>query len=289
MDVRSTHEVGVMPLPHHLVAFVHLEKAAGTTVAGALRAAHPFRYAYVRPIVGRGPVFATADLAWYRRLNPAISIVAGHAVKPHSDLADHVERVDYLTILRRPADRYVSHALHRIEDGEFDSPTAFAADPRFHDLQVRSLVSTLHETRPMARSDVGSALSALDDFAAVGVVERLGRFAADVGSSTGIKLPTLETQRRNAAAARRVRSRWTPELVASALGSATAEANQMDQLLYDAVLERVGAEVVDPDEVQRILAPGLRSMIGTAAQRLAYDPLSSRARRKTREQGDGWY
>ncbi|MBA3562413.1 MAG: sulfotransferase family 2 domain-containing protein [Gammaproteobacteria bacterium] len=92
-----------------LLAFVHIEKAAGTTLIYLLRHNYLFRYLDVRPFSSSSQrVFTAADLARCLKLNPFLRSIGGHAVKPHSDLEILAPGIRYITLLRDPVERYLS-------------------------------------------------------------------------------------------------------------------------------------------------------------------------------------
>lgn len=92
-----------------LLAFVHIEKTAGTTLIYLLRSNYLFRYLDVRPLSSSSQrVFTAADLAKYLKLNPFLRCIGGHAVKPHSDLENLAPGIRYITLLRDPVKRYLS-------------------------------------------------------------------------------------------------------------------------------------------------------------------------------------
>lgn len=95
-----------------LVAFVHIEKAAGTTLIHILRTIYCGAYLDVRPLTKcSNGVFASRDLKAVRMIVPGLRCIAGHSIVPYSDLSD----VNYITLLRDPVKRYLSHYQHWVE------------------------------------------------------------------------------------------------------------------------------------------------------------------------------
>jgi len=99
-----------------LLAFVHVEKAAGTTFIHILRRNYLFKYIDARPYYpeSRG-LFAIRDLLLARKIVPGLSCIAGHSVKPYSNLDQSLVDVKYITILRDPVKRYVSQYQYWLE------------------------------------------------------------------------------------------------------------------------------------------------------------------------------
>jgi hypothetical protein len=98
-----------MKNPPWLLAFVHIEKAAGTTLIHLLRHNYFLRYLDVRPYSANSAKLYTAnDLMISRRMLPGLRCIAGHAVRPIADLESSGINIKYITLLRRPVDRYLS-------------------------------------------------------------------------------------------------------------------------------------------------------------------------------------
>lgn len=92
-----------------LLAFVHIEKAAGTTLVHILRRNFFGRYMDVRPLTRSADAAFTAnDLRLSFRVNPFLGCIAGHSLKPDYDLDIIAPQIRYITLLRDPVDRYIS-------------------------------------------------------------------------------------------------------------------------------------------------------------------------------------
>lgn len=92
-----------------MLAFVHIEKTAGTTLIHILRRNFFPRYMDVRPLTKPGDSSFTAyDLRTTERLNPLLTCIGGHSVTPHAELEAFAPNIRYITLLRDPVERYVS-------------------------------------------------------------------------------------------------------------------------------------------------------------------------------------
>ncbi len=99
-----------------IVAFVHIEKAAGASLVGILRRKFIFRLCEVRPLEqASGKEFTAEDMRKTLAVNPFAVAITGHAVKPFTDLQDYYKGIEYITLLRDPVKRYVSHYQYWIE------------------------------------------------------------------------------------------------------------------------------------------------------------------------------
>lgn len=105
-----------MSKPGQLLAFVHVEKAAGTSFIHILRHNYFMKYIDARPYFreSRG-LFAARDLSVARKVVPGLSCIAGHSIKPFSDIETVVPDIQYITILRDPIKRYVSQYQYWVE------------------------------------------------------------------------------------------------------------------------------------------------------------------------------
>jgi hypothetical protein len=104
-----------------MYAFVHIEKTGGTTLNGILRRSFGPRHCDIRlPLVKRRKerhdhrgIVEAADLDRVRRLYRNLRGIAGHNVKPYSNLRTNYPEIEFFTFLRRPVSRFRSHFLNR--------------------------------------------------------------------------------------------------------------------------------------------------------------------------------
>lgn len=100
-----------------LLAFVHIEKAAGTTLMHILRTNFFMSYSDVRPLSAAScHVFSSRDLQKIFIMSPGLKCIAGHSIRPFSDLTSIVPNVRYITLLRDPVQRYISQYQYWVEN-----------------------------------------------------------------------------------------------------------------------------------------------------------------------------
>jgi hypothetical protein len=87
-----------------LLVFVHINKAAGTTLRYILRSSYGPRHCDVEPWHGAwvDPPFSTEDLRRVRKLYPRLASIAGHRISGYVDLEEEGTDFRYLTFLREP-------------------------------------------------------------------------------------------------------------------------------------------------------------------------------------------
>ena len=99
-----------------ILAFVHIEKAAGTTLIHILRANFFLQHCDVMPLspTSNG-ILCAKDLKIFMVINPALKCISGHSIKPFGDLHTIAPRIKYVTILRNPIQRYISQYQYWVE------------------------------------------------------------------------------------------------------------------------------------------------------------------------------
>jgi len=181
-----------MNKPSQLFAFVHIEKAAGTTFIHILRRHFFCRYVDVRPLTSKGPddVFSYEDLVTYRRINPWISCIAGHAVRPFSDLGQQIPRIRYVTLLREPSERYISQFIYwndrlgrRVS---FEQFLALVAEQNFQTKKI------------CGQPDWRKAVNLLSTrFFCVGIMEKFDLFLVTLARKLGVSKSRLNYEKQN--------------------------------------------------------------------------------------------
>ncbi|HMW16051.1 MAG TPA: sulfotransferase family 2 domain-containing protein [Pseudomonadales bacterium] len=152
-----------------LLAFVHIEKAAGTTFIHILRRNFFLRYLDVRPYgIESGGLFLSGDLRISTRILPGLKCFSGHAVTPYSDLG-RPGKIKYITIMRDPVKRYLSQYQHWIEKKGLDVD--------FEDFLEIEELSNFQTRKYAGRDDLDEAKRRLQqEFLLVGYVEAYDEF-----------------------------------------------------------------------------------------------------------------
>lgn len=122
-----------------LLAFAHVQKAAGTTLTVLLRRHFGLSHLDVTPV--RGWRYTKEHLSADLRLMPVpLKSLAGHTLRPFLDYGPNEARLAWYTILRSPVDRYISHFQHHVEKmGRRITVEEFLREPIQRNWQVQFL------------------------------------------------------------------------------------------------------------------------------------------------------
>lgn len=176
-----------------ILAFCHIEKAAGTSLIHVLRQLFGTSYVDVRP-VSRGPhsFFDRADFELYDSLVPGIRCIGGHSVVPHSSLLDADPDFRFLTLFREPIGRVVSHYKFWVQRmGSKFSPEEFLGHPAANNFQVRKIAGS---------NDLEAAKKIIRDrFLMVGTIEEFDEFLVLLNGILGMPINKLLYRSRNIA------------------------------------------------------------------------------------------
>lgn len=216
-----------------LIAFCHIEKAAGTSLTHVLRRVFFLRYVAVRPYdPGHGHYFSLADLRVVRRCNPWVRAIGGHSVVPHSDLVTGPHSVRFITQLRDPVARAASQYRFWVSrlDQEPD-PDSFLQHHASRNFQVRKIAGA--ENLDLAKSMIRK------HFLLAGTVSRFDEFLVLLARSLGRPLEEFVYERKNIASARPGTD--IPDDFHARLRSR----NELDQALYDWVDSELIPEYID--------------------------------------------
>jgi len=100
---------------NNILAYIHIEKAAGQTFIRILENNFILRHCRVAPLHKKHKgIFSAADLNILLKFNPFLKAIAGHSVVPFSNL-DECMKVNYITIFREPVQRYISHFQYWVD------------------------------------------------------------------------------------------------------------------------------------------------------------------------------
>jgi len=108
-----------------MLAFIHIHKAAGTTVHHILRSSFGFRHCDVRPWNSPPPgleqwqvPFTAEDLQRLYVIYPNLRSIASHSVHPYSDLDSARPDIIYFTLMRDPLKMGASLYQYVVENND---------------------------------------------------------------------------------------------------------------------------------------------------------------------------
>jgi len=225
-----------------MIAVVHIHKTAGTTLASVFKRGFGGAHCDVHAEDPGSAFLSAADLTrMRRRWYPRLKSVLGHDVRIYSDLESAVEEIKWVTFLRNPVRRTISHYQYDLQRGGVDLP--------FEEWATHDAVSN-RMTRQIAGPD-GTADQAIDlmgRFAFVGVTERFDESLVLMQERLG--LPDIRYGRKWVAPSDDTKERLLTNPEAVAL---VESVNQHDLALWDHVM----AEVYPKQQAE--FGPGLKT------------------------------
>lgn len=257
------------------IAFVHIQKTAGTSLKFVIRNSLGIRHSDVNPLDPREDSFRSRDLAFARSANPHLQSISGHELcEPTRHLQGEV--VPY-TILRDPVARMLSHFQHKVATGRHpDDFPRFLEDPENHNFQVRKIAGG---------EDLAKAIRLLGEaYFFVGLAERFDASLVVLQALCPFALD-VRYRKRNVAADNSVRRRIESK---RALMKAAEAANRLDRQLWEHVdgvlfprlLARSGADVSCPVPAWPRSRPPWRYHASRLYHRAVYRTRLKRERRR---------
>ncbi len=172
-------------LSDNIIAFVHIEKAAGSSLIALLRYNFPFTHCEVKPLSkDLSHVFSACDMEKILKINPWVKSISGHSLTPVSNLRLAYPNIQYITLLRDPVKRYISNYLYWVDamgyKGNFQT---YLGVEKIWNFQVKKIAGV--EDLEVARKIVDK------EFFLVGLTEEFASFLLLLGkkmSKTQFKL-----------------------------------------------------------------------------------------------------
>jgi len=273
-------------VPKSLLAFVHIEKAAGLTLTHILRRNFFMRHLDVRPLYQESKaVFRSADLRTLLKINPIIRSISGHSVKVFSDLESLIPETKHIVLLRDPIKRYVSHYIYILDWRKKSFPFERFLSNEFY---------ANHQTKAIAScADVEVAKEYLSTrFLVVGVVEEFDEFLIRLKKKLEpMNFDPLYT-RQNVAVDKVPRREKTSTHILQKYRDAITDRNYLDLQLFQYLHEKIlpkQKEDYGPDlqhdlaEFQAMLKYRkprmMRSYIDYGVRKLYYEPIIGTVRK----------
>lgn len=251
-----------------MLAHVHIQKTGGTTLNYILRCSHGLRYCNARTWDKSSTLFTAADLKRLRLICPHLRSISGHRVTPASDLPPDI---DYVTFLRDPIERTVSHYQYRVQRfGDRESLHDWLRHGRIRNLQVKRFAG--------GKEDIDVAKDNLKQCAFVGLTEHFDKSLVMAKCVLQPYRLRIAYQRRNTATDNTIKRQLLTNKETRQL---LEKANHLDLELYrwardELFTAQVGqygptlSRDVERFEAQRSGSKNLRYYTGTVWQRYAY-------------------
>lgn len=217
-----------------IIAFVHIPKAAGTTLIHILRKTFFLRHIDVRPLAKSSDgILKERDMKIYLRINPLLKSISGHSIRitKKNTSATNVE-YKYIILLRNPVDRYLSHyqygkdVLHRSDYSKFER---YLVNKSYCNLQLKYISND--ENMDIAKNAL------LNDFSCVGVTESFNEFLSRLDKLIHPSKICMNYKAQNESHKRLNSSRLVRQKLMEKYHNQIIENNSKDIELYNFVLD----------------------------------------------------
>lgn len=206
-----------------MIAFVHIQKCAGTSLKFVLRNSFGLRHCDVLPVT-EDRTFYDADLRFVKRLYPWLQSIAGHSlIHPTHNIS---EPLDYYTYLRDPIERCASHYQYHLQVMNREATfVSWIHEPQWQDYQVKKIAG---------EANVQKAIELLEKhFFFVGLTERFDEGLQILSALAPYRIDPGYTPQ-NIAAGNHIK-----DAVLAEHSAWLQEFNQLDQQLYTYVQEQL--------------------------------------------------
>ena len=88
-----------------ILAFIHIPKAAGSTVTHILRSKFGLNHCRV---ISKDEVYKPKDLIFDQKIYPRLQSISGHQLRPHINFGSFEEQLFWFVMLREPVERFIS-------------------------------------------------------------------------------------------------------------------------------------------------------------------------------------
>jgi hypothetical protein len=228
-----------------MYAFIHVEKTGGSTLLTILRRSFGTRHCDVRVPMNRRPAtyrdirpcVEADDLRRVRRLYRNLRGIAGHNVKPYSNLRLACSELRYFTFMRNPKSRFLSHFLNRSLCHTREAFDEWISAEWLHNWQTKMIAG-----EPRAEKAIELIC---EHIGFVGLTERfdesvvmLGQWLAEPGFRGDYRRVNQLTQKRRPRDIIREKSDMS-YLESDDVRARIAEVNAEDQKVYDFVTANI--------------------------------------------------
>jgi hypothetical protein len=215
----------------YLLAFCHIEKAAGTSLIHILRRIFFLRSAAVRPMqMTVDNNFSINDLRTMYRLNPFLRCIMGHSVVPYGELSAAEIPIRFITQVREPVGRTLSQYRFWVEKMHKKiGLDEFLSHPTTSDYQVKKIAG---------EANLELAMEILErKFLLAGTVDRFNDFLVLLAGKLNMPLSQFTYSQQNVAPKDKQDS--IPDRTITRI----LEQNQLDKALH----EWIGTAIIERD------------------------------------------
>jgi hypothetical protein len=215
------------------LAFVHIERTGGMTLNHILRRIFFLQKVEVRPLSKTSnKIFCAKDLKKILLVNPFIRCISGHTIRALSDLRKIVPNIKFITIMRKPVERYISHYLYlKYWLKNFYSFEEFLKNEVYSNLQTKMIAG---------ENSADRAKTVLEDyFLLVGSTENFNEFLLLLQNELEINISLFSYKRQNTSLQKNPKSKSDLDKIYSKYFDAIKERNKNDIELYDYIRNEI--------------------------------------------------
>lgn len=208
--------------------FCHLRKTGGITFTQILRREFGLKHldGITRYPDGKN-IYRGKDLQLDRWIYPSIRSLAGHGVRPFLDYGDFADQMRWLTILRSPSERYVSHFIHHVEHFGYDESFRTWMQIEQHQNDQTKTIAGV--------ANIELAKKLLNEFYWVGFTEDYNESMLMLEGAPGCSFSTEYSKPSNVAK----NLKFDKKQLLREYTDEVAERNQLDQELYDFARDQI--------------------------------------------------
>lgn len=205
-----------------VLAFCHLRKTGGVTFNQILRREFGVQHidAITRYPDGRN-VYRSEDLEQDRVVYPRIKSIAGHGLRPFLNYGEFGNRMRWITLLRNPSERYVSHYIHHVEKFGYDKSFRVWIDIHKHQNDQTKTIAGI--------DDVEQAKRILKEFFWIGFTDQYVESMKILEVCLGDSISTKYTRKSNVARG----NKFDKEALVEGFADDIRRRNQLDWELYE--------------------------------------------------------
>jgi Galactose-3-O-sulfotransferase len=218
-----------------MICFCHMIKTAGTTMHYIFRNNYGFNYVEIRK-----PNFCASDLKSILKINGNIKAIGGHSLRSTVNLESVCPQIRFITFLRDPVNRYLSHYNHAIRNNfhqmSLEEHCEVLGETNYQTKFITGSMNLTERSYFAAKKDLRQAMKILSEqFAFVGLVEEFDESLLLLKRSMELQDFDIRYKKENVAKTTYI----TRDMISPTTLQRIKELNQLDCELYEFVRDEL--------------------------------------------------